>query len=80
MVRGKYCYNPNIYTKKGWCELADDPSKWGVCSPMCDPDFLKVHVVTILPKTTTHTIIVSIDTLINLQNENNLLLIDHLEP
>ena len=41
-VDDKYCYNQAIYSTKGWCELADDESKWGVCSPMCDRDFMLV--------------------------------------
>ena len=41
-VDNKYCYNPNIYSTKGWCELADDESKWGICSVSCHEDFIKV--------------------------------------
>ena len=41
-VDSKYCYNRAIYSTKGWCELADDDSKWGVCSPSCDRDFMQV--------------------------------------
>ena len=44
-VNDKYCYNPNTYSTKGWCELADYPSKWGVCSPMCDPEIMQVYFI-----------------------------------
>ena len=67
-VDGKYCYNPSIYSKKGWCELADDPSKWGVCSPMCDPDFMKVHIATIVTKKTAHFIIYNLHCSITRRN------------
>ena len=54
IVGGKYCYNPSIYGKKGWCELADKPSKWGVCSPMCDSEIMKVRNVHVQLEITVH--------------------------
>ena len=47
-VNNEYCYNPNILDPtKGWCEIAYDPRKWGVCSPMCQQTFMKVCVIRI---------------------------------
>ena len=45
-----YCYNPNLLKKHGWCYLIDFPKDlsnprkeaWGICSPACDPEIIKV--------------------------------------
>ena len=29
------CYRPEIYKSRGWCKLATDKNKWGICSPSC---------------------------------------------
>ena len=42
MKEGKYCYNPQIYSKKGWCKMADDEYKWGICSESCSLEVIKV--------------------------------------
>ena len=44
-IDNSYCYNRNKYSSKGWCELAEDSRKWGVCSPMCRPDFIEVQII-----------------------------------
>ena len=50
------CYNPDLLKKYGWCYLIDFPKgrsnsgsspsskqeAWGVCSPSCDPEIIKV--------------------------------------
>ena len=52
-VNDAYCYNPNILDpNKGWCHIANDPLKWGVCSPMCHQTFMQVCLIRI--KLTTH--------------------------
>ena len=46
------CYNPNLLKKHGWCYLKafpEDPSNpgreaYGICSPSCDPEILKVSL------------------------------------
>ena len=47
-VNDAYCYNPNILDpNKGWCHIANDPLKWGVCSPMCHQTFMQVCLIRI---------------------------------
>ena len=34
----KMCYNPELFTKHGWCKIDGSKSgdgKWGFCSPSC---------------------------------------------
>ena len=46
------CLNPNLLKKHGWCYLKDFPKEtsnpgkeaWGICSPGCDPEILKVSL------------------------------------
>ena len=50
LMKGKYCYKPNLFSSKGWCNLAPteptepvtDP-QWGFCSTSCDLKFMKVR-------------------------------------
>ena len=42
---GKYCYNPELFEKKGWCLIVDSNVKnpnWGFCSTSCNIEFMKV--------------------------------------
>ena len=42
---GKYCYNPELFKKKGWCLIVDSNVKnpnWGFCSTSCNIEFMKV--------------------------------------
>ena len=47
-INNKYCYKEELFSKKGWCQIAPDlpvgpnPNQWGFCSTSCNIDFLRV--------------------------------------
>ena len=47
-VNDKYCYKEELFSTKGWCQIASDfpegsnPNQWGFCSTSCNIDFLRV--------------------------------------
>ena len=49
MMNNKYCYREELFTEKGWCNIAPSSpngrqpqNKWGFCSPSCRIAFMKV--------------------------------------
>ena len=51
-ISGKYCYKPDLFTTKGWCDVAHTPKtrdqntrKWGYCSTSCRILFMQVTYI-----------------------------------
>ena len=49
LLNGKYCYKPELFISKGWCEVAqsprhfiEKPPRWGFCSTSCNIEFMRV--------------------------------------
>ena len=46
-VNGRFCYRPNLFSDKGWCQIVN-PSRfkykntWGFCSSSCKVEYMKV--------------------------------------
>ena len=48
-VKGKYCYRPDLFRNKGWCQIVDPSGSkikntWGFCSSSCKVEYMKVYI------------------------------------